>query len=223
MNDQQPKGRRRRNRIAGQFSWRLVEMLESPAYRLLSLSARRVLDRLEIELAHHGGRDNGRLPVTYSDFVNYGIHRHAIAPAIRETVALGFVEITERGKAGNADFRAPNKFRLTYKQTEKTDPTDDWRKIQTMADALMVADAARTPIKRGKKRNKIPVAVNANFGDGFRHRKPNSPVAKTGTTAIVRNPSLLSIYRGGDGHVPAISLNCGDTKPALTRKRRRST
>ena len=34
-------------------------MMASPAFRVLSLSARRVLDRLEIELAHHGGQDNG--------------------------------------------------------------------------------------------------------------------------------------------------------------------
>jgi hypothetical protein len=64
-------------------------MLESPTFRELSLSARRVLDRLEIELAHHGGMDKGRLPVTYDDFQRYGIDRHAIAPAIRELIAPG--------------------------------------------------------------------------------------------------------------------------------------
>src|SRR5262249_26631794 len=36
---------------------------------------------------------------------HYGIDRHAIGPAIRELVALGFVEITEHGRAGNADWR----------------------------------------------------------------------------------------------------------------------
>ena len=164
-----PKGRRRRNKIGGQFAWRLTVMLESPAYRVLSLSAHRVLDRLEIELGHHGGNDNGALPVTYTDFEQFGIHRHAIAPAIREVVALGFVEITEKGKAGNAEFRAPNKFRLTYRHTDKTDPTDDWRKIQTADDALMIANAARAPVKRGKKKNKFPVAVSANFSGGNRH------------------------------------------------------
>ena len=79
---------RRRNKIGGQFAWRLIEMLESPAFRVLSLSARRVLDRIEIELARHGGSDNGRLPVTFDDFHRYGIHRHAVAPAIRETIGL---------------------------------------------------------------------------------------------------------------------------------------
>jgi len=100
-------GRRRRTQIDGQFAARLIQMLESPPYRQLSLSARRVLDRLEIELGHHGGMDNGRLPVTFDNFQRYGIDRHAIAPAIRELVALGFIEITEHGRAGNADWRCP--------------------------------------------------------------------------------------------------------------------
>jgi hypothetical protein len=47
--------RRRRTSIGEQFSARLVRMLESPAYRALSLSAHRVLSRIEVELAHHGG------------------------------------------------------------------------------------------------------------------------------------------------------------------------
>lgn len=105
-------GRQRRNRISGQFAAQLVEMLESPAYRVLSLSAHRVLDRIQIEFAHHGGTENGRLPVTYDQFCEYGLHRHAIGPAIRELVALGFIEMTERGRHGNGEFRTPNRFRL---------------------------------------------------------------------------------------------------------------
>ena len=45
-------GRSRRTRIDGQFSAREIKMLESAPFRVLSLSARRALDRLEIELAH---------------------------------------------------------------------------------------------------------------------------------------------------------------------------
>ena len=52
--------RNRDKSIPGQFAGRLIEMLEAPAYRVLSLSARRVLDRVEIELGHHGGNDNGQ-------------------------------------------------------------------------------------------------------------------------------------------------------------------
>ena len=64
----------RRNKFSGQFAGRLIAMLQSPAYRVLSLSAHRLLARIEIELAKHGGDDNGKLPVTYEQFVEYGIH-----------------------------------------------------------------------------------------------------------------------------------------------------
>jgi hypothetical protein len=151
--------RRRRNSITGQFTWRLIAMLESPALRVLSLSARRVLDRLEIEHAHHGGHDNGRLPVTFGQFQEFGIDRHAIAPAIRECVALGFVEVTERGRAGNADFRKPNHFRLTYRHLEtgsghKYDPTDEWRRIGTIADAESIARSARSASSQQTRKQK---------------------------------------------------------------------
>jgi len=41
-----------RNSYSGQFAGRLIEMLESPAYRALSLAAHRVLSRIEVELGH---------------------------------------------------------------------------------------------------------------------------------------------------------------------------
>jgi hypothetical protein len=139
---------RRRNRIGEQFSARTIAMMESPAFQVLSLAARRVLDRLEIEMAHHGGLDNGRLPVTYDQFVEYGIHRHSIAPGLREVVALGFVEITEQGRAGNAEWRRPNLFRLTYRPVGGAQATNEWQRIRTEDVA---ASTARNARGRGSK------------------------------------------------------------------------
>jgi hypothetical protein len=107
---------RYRTKIGGQFAPRLTEMLNSPAYRALSLSGHRVLGRLEIELGNHGGTNNGKLPVTYGDFERYGMDPHSVAPAIREVCALGFVKITERGRPSESDFgRHPNLFHITYR------------------------------------------------------------------------------------------------------------
>src|SRR6516165_5946692 len=103
---------KRRNAIRDQFVPHTLSMLQSPAYRVLTRAARMVLDRIEIEHMHHGGVENGNLPVTYDDFVEYGIHRHGIAPAIRELEGLGFIEITQRGRAGNREFRSPSKYPL---------------------------------------------------------------------------------------------------------------
>jgi len=151
--------RERRTEIGGQFAPHLIEMLESYAFRALSLSARRVLDRVEIEMAHQGGTENGKLPVTYDDFENYGIHRQAIAPAIREAVALGFLEITRAGRAGNAEHRTPNLFRLTYRHAKGLpgDGTHEWRKIGTdLADAERIAKMARQKVYA---RLSLPISV----------------------------------------------------------------
>jgi hypothetical protein len=151
--------------IAGQFQTRLIEMLESPAHRALSLSALRVLDRLSIELGHHAGQDNGALPCTYSNFVDFGIDRHAIAPAIRELVALGFIEVTERGRPGNGEFRTPNLYRLTFqpilrRNKAPVQPTHDWRGIGSLEGAQLIAQAARRASDRISARPRRPDPIS---------------------------------------------------------------
>jgi hypothetical protein len=97
---------KRRNSINDQWSARRREMLESPAYRVLSQSAHRVLSRIELELCYHGGNDNGQLPVTFEDFVEYGIDRASVAPALREGEALGFFR--HHGTRMRRESRVPN-------------------------------------------------------------------------------------------------------------------
>lgn len=135
-----------RNAILSPFAARPIPMLESPAYRVLSRGARQVLARIEIEHAHHGGAENGALPVTYDHFVEYGVHRHSIAPAIRELVALGFIEVTRRGCAGNADCRQPSLYRLTYMQAkgERDNGTHEWRRVHSIEQAEALAKRARS-------------------------------------------------------------------------------
>jgi hypothetical protein len=168
-------------------------MMESPAYRTLSLSAHRVLDRLEIELAHHGGTDNGRLPVTYADFRKYGIDHQAIAPAIREVVALGFCEVTERGRAGNAEYRTPSRYRLTYRDVGRTPATNDWRKIKADEDAQVIARTARKASEKRMSSVEKPFVLA-----GTTHTEnQDGPVGKTHTTVSGWNTHTTSISRGG--------------------------
>jgi hypothetical protein len=187
-------GRRRRTAIGEQFAPRTIRMLRSPAYSALSLTARRILDRVEIEMADHGGKENGNLPITYDDFERCGIHRHAIAPGIREAIALGFLEVTERGRAGNAEYRKPNLFRVTYRNTDHGPPTNEWEKIENEEQAEALARAARLTSSQKTKSQwrKTPI-----LSGGNRHRKRQIHSAETTTNPIVRKPSLLSISRGG--------------------------
>ena len=191
MSKRQPKNYLRKNKISGQFSARTIAMMESPAFQVLSLSARRILDRLEIEHAHHGGNDNGELPVTYDQFIEYGVHRNAVSPAIREVEALGFVEITERGRAGNAEWRRPNKFRLTYRQVGRAAATDEWLKIKTTKEAEVLAQNAR----KASKQKHSPVSEKDNFHPRNRYRKQGFHTPETDTTGHTPETDTTSISR----------------------------
>jgi hypothetical protein len=193
---------RSRRKISGQFIPRLVAMLESYAYRVLSLSARRVLDRIEIELAHHGGNDNGKLKVTYEQFIAYGIDRHAVAPAIRELVALGFVRVTQAGCAGNREFRSPNMFRLTYRPAEGVpgDGSHEWKLFGTLWDAEQTAGQApaETSAREYRLKKQKTSGEKRTLSVGQTHTE-TTPIS-VGETHITRQwgkPPLLSISRGG--------------------------
>lgn len=62
----------------------------------------------------HAGAMNGRLYCTYRDFEAAGLPYKAIATAIRQCVALGFVEITHQGTPSISEVRNPSRYRLTY-------------------------------------------------------------------------------------------------------------
>jgi hypothetical protein len=194
--------RERRTSIGGQFAPRRIDMLSSAAYRTLSLSARRVLDRLEIELAGHGGTDNGRLPCTYEDFEKYGMDRHAIGPAIREAEALGFIQVTVRGCAGNAQWRTPNLFRLTYRPTKHChgDGSHEWMRIESIEQAEAIARAARKGAMptRATARRKKPVGVFPETSGENPHRNGRSHTGEIPTTGHSgKTPTTLDISGRG--------------------------
>jgi len=132
-----------KNKFSDPFVKRTFRMLDSPAYRVLSQAAHRVLSRIEVELGRHGGKDNGKLPVTMDNFVEYGIHRHAISPAIRELEELGFIQVN-RGVAAKAGQRRPSLFRLTYLPSFGEDPSNEWASVLTVEDAAEIAKEARS-------------------------------------------------------------------------------
>ena len=218
---------KRRNKINGQWSPRLIEMLESPAYRVLTATAHRVISRIEIELGHHGGNDNGRLPVTYSDFIDYGMTRESIAPAIREAEALGFIRV-KRGRGGNADNGTPNLFGLTFSHdrgSRASPPSHDWRKIKTVEDALRIAQDAR----QNKDEWAVKYAELRKRKTESRYGKPTpapvrkthtgngkSPVRKTHTTGVVQKPAPLSISWVGERASELPSTSAPDTEGTIT-------
>jgi hypothetical protein len=113
-------------------------------------------------------------------------------------VALGFTEITERGRAGNAEFRSPHKFRLTYFHRGRAPPTNEWQRINTVEEAQAVARAARL---EAPQKTKVQWRKTPNLSGGNRHRKRQFHSAETTTTrllGLVRIPPLL-LYLGWEG------------------------
>ena len=134
---------KRRSALAENWISYPRSMLESCAFHALGHTATRVMRRIEIEHLAHGGAENGKLIVTYDQFEKHGIRRNSVGPAIRELVALGFLEITEKGIASAGNGR-PNRFRLTYVNVKSREqPTNEWRRAMTIEEAGRLVKEAR--------------------------------------------------------------------------------
>jgi hypothetical protein len=109
-------------------------MLESEAWCSLSLTARRVLDRVMIEHMAHAGSENGNLVVTYDDFVRFGIRRNSLKSAITQTVTKGWLIITEKGRPSVGPDRWPTRYALgwlpRFDGTPALNRWKGWRKAQ---------------------------------------------------------------------------------------------
>jgi hypothetical protein len=114
------------------WGWFSFELLESAAMRSLSVNGRRVLDRIRLEHMAHAGLENGRLKVTWDDFVKFGVGRRFIAGALAEVIMAGIVAITQPGrKAWGKDPGDPTQYRLTYLPVAEPGdfrpPTNEWK------------------------------------------------------------------------------------------------
>jgi hypothetical protein len=156
------------------------------------------------------------LPVTFPNFEEFGISYKSIGPGIREAVALGFVEITERGRPSESDFgRHPNYFRLTFlgvrRGTRRHDPTDEWKQIKTPDEALKIARKAREAKderavakakgKAKKSASQKSVAGGENFlvtGGKIHPETPDAPGGKIHPT-VPGGKIHPTIYISGEG------------------------
>jgi hypothetical protein len=133
-------------------------LLESFAWRAASLSCRLAVDRVTIEHLRHAGTQNGNLIVRKVDFIEHGIYNDGVAPALREACALGFLMMTVRGRAGNAEHRSAHQWALTFIRDKRGKMlSTTWKRFQSLEDAEKVAAEARaakdtTAVAMAKKR-----------------------------------------------------------------------
>jgi hypothetical protein len=203
---------KRRNAITGQWMARAIELLEGPAYRVLSLSAHRALSRIEIELAHHGGRDNGDLRVRFEDFEAYGVRRHSIGPALNELEALGFIKITEHGKsAKSAEYRRANKFLLTTRPELVGLERCGWRRFNTAKEA----EAAIAEVRY--RRSNLKAASAETAPEASAETAPNEAnrQCRNGTTMNGRNGTTIYISGRDEPSTPYAAPTSGLATPPI--------
>jgi hypothetical protein len=173
----------RRNSLAQYFTSRPVELLESPALRVLSQYAHLALLRIELELRRHGGHDNGKLIVTTRQFMEYGIPRRQIPAALRELEALGIVVILH-GRGGNAEHRKPNRFLLNYlcgAINTRDEITNTWKRFEAMEQASQIAYSARA----AKDANRVALGRRVSGQKHFSGTEPvPGPRYRTGTISV---------------------------------------
>jgi hypothetical protein len=124
--------------------WWTKEMYESPAFQELTKhkGARTVVDRIAYEHLSQGGKGNGRLKVTFDNFVAWGMSRAKVGDNVAIAQALGFIKLVKRGLASFEDLRFPSEYAVTWQTIGSELPTNDWRYVFNEDIAKAKVDAA---------------------------------------------------------------------------------
>jgi hypothetical protein len=135
------------------WAWFTAEMLDSPAWRTLPGNAMKIVFRIVLEHLKHGGVDNGGLPVTYLDFVKFGVRRNSIREAIEIAISLGWIDRTSVGEVPwHGDVRKPSTYGLTWLPQYNGAPASNrWIKIDTQVDAKNAVKRAKATVVQHRK------------------------------------------------------------------------
>jgi hypothetical protein len=158
------KHRKRNQPPQGQpWVWLTKEMLESYGWRAMSGNARLVVDCIAVEHMAHAATMNGALGVSFDRFEKYGIRRGTIASAIAEAVAIGFVDLVEKGTRGWGEYRGKTSvFRVAWLPSNQGEPaTTRWRRFRNLDEARRAAALARKVITARHAPRKKPDLVAA--------------------------------------------------------------
>ena len=118
--------------------WQTRALLQSPAWRVLSLYGRQFIDFLHVEHMNHAGQHNGKLIATYGQLTEAGIPKKHIKSAIFEATELGLVTVTHRGQRDD-----PNLYELnTLPVIGRLAMPNLWKRV-TEAEAAAVKEMVR--------------------------------------------------------------------------------
>lgn len=108
------------------WRWLTRELLESAAWRGLSINGRKLIDFLLIEDMAHAGTENGNLVAPYDQLEAYALTRSEIRFAIDEAEFVGLIRCSRGGRWAGTN--RPSRYRLTfYCDRDGNDPTNEWK------------------------------------------------------------------------------------------------
>lgn len=193
-------------RLESPFVPRTKTMLSSPAWRMLNLADRRVLNRLEIEHMAHAGTENGKLKCTYNDFEKYGVRRKSIAGSIARLEALGFIEVMQRGRKAAGGYHYPSQYRLTHVQGN-IPATNEWETVKDKDDADRRIKAAKMKLDRQRTRRmkKFPSGDLPPKPRALAPPTESNPRGSTATPVPGAQTPPLSISRQGSDTAQSLS------------------
>lgn len=202
---------KKRNRmVKGHFTPLPASLFASTGWQALSATALRLFGFMAgADSDVHSG--DGRFGFTYEDFVDRGIHRHAIAPALRELEEAGIIKRVLKGHGGEkANNSSMSFYRLTTYAADGPQAflepltREEW--LIRLAKARAAKDMKHACNVNQKSESygflKPPVTLNdtgpvtlndtplAGASDVERHATTKPPVTLNDT--ISNNPSIIS-------------------------------
>lgn len=115
-----------------------LDLLESDAWRGMSVNCWRLVTRLMAEHMAHAGQMNGHLIVSYDQLVEWGIGRRLVAGAIREGEQRGLVRVRRGGKRNQVTDHL-SRYTLTFypilrmppgENAYHVWPSDEWKRYR---------------------------------------------------------------------------------------------
>lgn len=140
------------------------EIFDSPAWRSLTPGEQRCYLGL---LRAKRGTNNGDLSLALSQAQHYGIKSHTtLAAGLRALQAVGLIAITRKGGCKPGGQRLATLYRLTdwecyemrTKNVEACKATNDWRKVESIAQGKALVRAAHAKAKQEKPSEEEPQA-----------------------------------------------------------------
>jgi hypothetical protein len=160
------------------------------------------LDRIDIELASHGGRHNGDLIITRRDFAAFGVSPKAQLRGIAGLVALGLISWKPGHASPDPAHGRAARFGILYRATRDGTADEQWRRFKTPAEVkatLARAHAgveARKCVQRAKEKQRYSGSVWEPLPSGSK-REPLKE-EKKGTTGTGKKGT--TVYTLGWGH-----------------------